>query len=291
MDFDEFEDGFSALTDLTSINKLSQSGMQVSDIPTSQIAKNKFQNRVIFDQDSIQQLADSISENGLLQPIIVRHNNDANKPFMLISGERRLKAVQLLNKETIKAIVYDFDDEKTLKMTLIENIQRKNLSPIEKAKGIQELLDFTKQSYRELSKTIGMSIGAISNYISLLKLPAIVQEHINSGDISYSDAQALATKSDQEIQEVVAKLQKENNDDNTKQDTKSTVKKLAKTKPVDEYAQTIQEDITKKFNKSNMHIRQRKANGKLTISFSAKDKEEYINIIKYQLKLLEDSDK
>ncbi len=160
------------------------------DIPVEQIAVNPFQPRLDFDADALRELADSIAQQGIIQPITVRKVR-ANK-YQLISGERRLQASKLLKNETIPAYVREVDDQQMLEMAIIENIQRENLNPVEIALSYQRLIDECNLKQEELGERVGKNRSTITNYLRLLKLPKAVQEGLSQKKISMGHARALA---------------------------------------------------------------------------------------------------
>ena len=137
------------------------------------IIPNRFQPREVFDENSLKELAVSIKEHGVIQPIIVRKVDDK---YEIIAGERRYKAAALADLKKIPAIVRDIDDKESSKVTLLENLQRKNLNPMEEARTYQKILDLDQMTQEELAKTMGKSQSAVANKLRLLALPKKVQD-------------------------------------------------------------------------------------------------------------------
>jgi ParB family chromosome partitioning protein len=161
----------------------------VREIAIAQIEPNPYQPRQVFDPAEIQSLADSIREQGLLTPILVRQHGSK---FQIIAGERRFRATQLLGATSIKAGVFDtLTDQKMMEWALIENIQRVQLSPIEEAQAYEQLLAHHGYTHEALAQTLGKSRSAVSNTLRLLKLPESVQAWIRSGDLSAGHARNL----------------------------------------------------------------------------------------------------
>ena len=146
---------------------------KVINIDINLLTPNRYQPRKFFNDSSIQELATSIKEYGILNPILVRKDNDK---YEIIAGERRYRAAKLLELKTVPVIIKNISDEQTAKIALIENIQRENLSPIEEAKAYQQILDISKITQNDLANILGKSQSTIANKIRLLSLPTNVQE-------------------------------------------------------------------------------------------------------------------
>lgn len=160
----------------------------VKEIALDEIVVNPFQPRKLFDENSIAELSESIQRHGLLQPIVVIRNNDK---FMLIAGERRLRATKMAGIEKIRAIVADIDKNRVRELSLIENIQRENLNSIELAVSLQELIDEHKLTHDELSNIVKKSRSYITNTLRLLQLDEYVKDKLMQNKISYGHAKAL----------------------------------------------------------------------------------------------------
>jgi ParB family chromosome partitioning protein len=163
-------------------------------LPIEQIEANPFQPRTEFDQEALQELADSIRVHGLIQPITVRRLHD--RAYQLISGERRFRACQMAGLTEIPAYVRLADDQQMLEMALIENIQRQDLNAIEIAISYQRLKEECNLTDEQLSERVGKQRSTITNYLRLLKLPVDIQQAIKNGSISMGHARALAGVSD-----------------------------------------------------------------------------------------------
>lgn len=164
---------------------------KIVDININLIDPNPFQPRKNFSDDELTELAETIKQHGLIQPIVVRKAGDR---YQLISGERRTRASKLANCETIKAQIYENLDDKTVaEWALIENIQRVDLNPVEIAKSYQQLIDDHGYTHEDLSKIVGKSRSAITNSLRLLKLPESVLLWISEGKISGGAARALCS--------------------------------------------------------------------------------------------------
>lgn len=167
-------------------------GLTVAELRVSDIAPNAKQPRSVFDDEDLEELASSISEVGLLQPIVVRPAIDDDMPaYELVMGERRWRASQLAKLETIPAIIRHTDDNDLLRDALLENLHRVNLNPLEEASAYRQLLEDFGCTQDELSRRIARSRPQISNTIRLLKLPPLVQRRVAAGVLSAGHARAL----------------------------------------------------------------------------------------------------
>ena len=155
------------------------------------IIPNRYQPRVVFDEKALKELAVSIKEHGVIEPIIVRPVK--NGKYEIIAGERRCKAAALAGKTKIPAIIRDLDDKESSKVALIENLQRKNLNPIEEARTYQKILEIDQMTQEELAKTMGKSQSAVANKIRLLTLPEEIQDALLKEKISERHARSLLT--------------------------------------------------------------------------------------------------
>ena len=171
---------------------------QVINLSIDDIIPNRFQPREVFKDQALDELALSIKEHGVIQPIIVRPI--VNNKYEIIAGERRYKASTIAGKTTIPAIVRNLDDKETSKQALLENIQRQDLTPIEEARTYQTILSLDNITQEELAKTMGKSQSAISNKLRLLTLPEEVQEALLNSEISERHARSLLTIQDVEKQ-------------------------------------------------------------------------------------------
>jgi ParB family chromosome partitioning protein len=163
----------------------------IIEIPINQIELNPFQPRTNFENEKISELANSIEQLGIIQPITVRKTGF--KSFQIISGERRFRAVSLLNLQSIPAFIRIANDQQSLEMALVENIQRESLDPIEIALCYQRLIDDVKLTQEQMSSRVGKKRSTISNYLRLLKLDPIIQTGIRDGFISMGHGRTLVT--------------------------------------------------------------------------------------------------
>lgn len=167
--------------------------VQLTWIDPTQVTPNPRQPRLAFDEDALAELATSIAEVGLLQPIVVRPNGSG---YQLVAGERRLRACQMLGLTQVPALLRRTGDEELLRAALLENLQRADLNPLEEAAAYRQLLDDFGCSQEELAGRIGKSRPHISNTLRLLRLPADVARRVAAGVLSAGHARALLTLSD-----------------------------------------------------------------------------------------------
>lgn len=177
---------------------------QIQEIPLKQIIPNTYQPRRQFDEVQLNELAQSIQVNGLLQPIIVRLNED--QKYEIIAGERRFRAVELLNWEKIPAIVRDYSNQESAALALIENLQREDLNPIEEAQAYQQLEQMEQLPQKDLARKLGKSQSYVANKLRLLKLAQPIQQAIITGTISQRHGRALLNLSAKQQEEVLAKI-------------------------------------------------------------------------------------
>jgi len=170
----------------------------VVELTLDQIEVNPFQPRTNFNQEAIEDLAKSIQALGVIQPITVRKTE--NGTFQLVSGERRLRAAKSVGLSTIPSFFRTADDQESLEMALVENIQREDLDPIEVALSYQRLIDEIELTQEELSERVGKKRSTITNYIRLLRLDPIIQTGIRDGFISMGHGRALISLEDRSTQ-------------------------------------------------------------------------------------------
>ncbi len=182
------------LSDLLQENEIQNVGKEeVLDIAIDLIAPNPFQPRKHFDETSLNELAESIRTNGVLQPIIIKkvHNG-----YLLVAGERRCKAAKIAGFTTIPAIVRDYNNEYLAELALLENIQREDLTIVEEAEAYQNAINSLNLTHMELAKKIGKSRSYVSNTLGILSLPQVVIDEVNQGNISMGHARALSKLKD-----------------------------------------------------------------------------------------------
>ena len=178
-------------------NALDAPGRREVEIPLSEIRANPYQPRKEFDEQGLKELADSIRENGVFQPILVRKRK-TGQGYELVAGERRLRASKLAGKDTIPAIITDFNDTQMMEISLLENIQRKDLTPIEEAQAYEQLIKKLGYTQDELAKRLGKSRSNVTNILRLLNLPSEVRKLVNENKLTYTQARALLALEDED---------------------------------------------------------------------------------------------
>ncbi|WP_100405875.1 ParB/RepB/Spo0J family partition protein [Bacillus solitudinis] len=180
---------------------------KVEEIAVSQLRPNPYQPRKSFSDDAIQELAVSIEQYGILQPIIARKSI---KGFEIVVGERRFRAAQKVGLKTIPVVVRELNEQKMMEIALIENLQREDLNPIEEALAYEKLLEHLSITQEELSKRVGKSRPHIANHLRLLQLPEVVQEFISDGKLSMGHGRALlGLKEKQKLSALLEKVLQE----------------------------------------------------------------------------------
>ncbi len=175
----------------------------IASLPIEQIEANPFQPREDFDQESLNELSESIKEQGIIQPITVRKMG--YDKYQLISGERRLKAAKLAGLDEIPCYIRIANDQQMLEMALVENIQRESLNALEIAISYQRLIEECELTQEELSQRVGKNRSTVTNYMRLLKLPAELQIAIRDNKITMGHARALINIDDQQTQLTILK--------------------------------------------------------------------------------------
>lgn len=191
--------GLGALIDDTEVTR--EQAPVSNEVLVSEIEANPFQPRVHFDEEALAELAASIKEVGIIQPITLRKIGE--KRYQIIAGERRFRASKLAGLTKVPAFVREAGDEAMLELALVENIQREDLDAIEVALSYQRLMEECKLTQESLSDRVGKKRSTISNYLRLLRLPAIIQKAIREQEITMGHARALININDSETQVMV----------------------------------------------------------------------------------------
>ena len=246
----------------------------IASLPLSQIEANPFQPREDFDQEALSELAASIKEQGIIQPITVRKMG--YDKYQLISGERRLKASRLAGLDEIPCYIRIANDQQMLEMALVENIQRESLNALEIAISYQRLIEECELTQEELSQRVGKNRTTVTNYIRLLKLPAELQVAIRDNKISMGHARALISIDDEQTQ--VAILKNIITKDLSVREVEEIVRNLNKqpaarketpARELPREIETIRENIAGKLDtKVNVTLNQ-KGKGNIVISFNS----------------------
>lgn len=275
-----------ASTDITTKASTSSNAVLaggISSIPIDKIETNPFQPRTHFEEEALNELAASIKEHGIIQPITLRKLG--NDKYQLISGERRFRASQLAGLKEIPAYVRIANDQSMLEMALVENIQRENLDAIEVAISFKRLMDECKLTQEELSQKVGKNRSTVTNFLRLLKLPALIQVGIRTKQISMGHARALIAIEDENKQIEIFKAIIENDlsvrqtEELAREGKKATnIEKKVTDKKVKEEApllslehRKIVDDLKHTFNTDIQLTINENGKGKLTFSFSSKE--------------------
>jgi ParB family chromosome partitioning protein len=256
----------------------------IIDLELDTIEVNPFQPRTYFDEEALRELANSIKELGVIQPITVR-KLEGNK-FQLVSGERRFRASKLIGNKTIPAYIRLANDQEMLEMALVENIQRKNLDPIEVALSYQRLIDEIQLTQEDLSIRVGKKRSTVTNYLRLLKLDPILQTGMRDGFISMGHGRAMINVDDSEDQLAIyekilrEKLSVRQTEDLVKNLKSGTIAKPKK-KMVPAFVKNSLKDINEYFGHKVDVTLSANGKGKISIPFHS---EEDFNRIKNLLK-------
>ena len=271
--------GLSALLDdpqneINSINEISADKVtgNIIDLDLKQIEINPFQPRTNFNEESVLELAESIKTLGIIQPITVRKLD--NNKYQLVSGERRLRAARSIKLKTIPTYVRIANDQEILEMALVENIQRRDLDPIEIALSYNRLVEEINLTQNQLSQRVGKKRSTVANYMRLLKLDPIIQSGIRDGFLSMGHGRALINIEQQEVQlkiyeKIISKgLSVRNTEDLVKKLNlgKESKKKFAKISKV----HTDAENELKKYLNSSVFVKvNKKGKGSIIIPFGS----------------------
>ena len=245
---------------------------EVKELDLSDIRPNPYQPRKRFDDKSLRELSDSIKENGVFQPIIVRKSVNG---YEIIAGERRYRASKLAKKKTIPAIVRKFDESQMMEVAVLENLQREDLTPLEEAQAYEMLQKNLGLTQEEVSQRMGKSRPYIANYLRLLTLPSKTKRLLQHGDLSMGQARTLLGLKDKDKIDALAKrVAKEGmpvrkvealvSEMNAKKPQKKTVKKSA-------FIRASENQLSNKFGSSVNISETKKGKGHLSIDFASAD--------------------
>ncbi len=256
----------------------------IIDLEIQKIEVNPYQPRTHFNEEAIQELAESIKTLGIIQPITVR-KLDRNQ-YQLVSGERRFRAAKSLNFDTVPAFVRIANDQETLEMALVENIQRRDLDPIEIALSYQRLIDEIQLTQNQLSQRVGKKRSTVANYMRLLKLDPIIQTGMRDGFLSMGHGRALINieESDEQLaiyEKIVAKSLSVRETELLVQKTKKGVPPTKTISSQPEFYNKASNELKSYFNSSVTIKGNNNGKGNIQIPFkSQKDLEEIIKKIK-----------
>lgn len=239
--------------------------MEILQVNIDDIKVNPYQPRLEFSEEKLSELARSIEENGILQPIVLRLKDDS---YEIVAGERRYRAAKLVGLKKINSVIIDVDDNESAKLAIIENIQRENLNPIEEGLGYKKILSSFNMTQEELGEKLGKSRPYISNTIRLLDLDDLVQKYIIDGKISTGHGKLLLSIKEKALQVKIADEIIKNQ--LTVKQTKSIIDSMGKgnkkLKPKDSYIQSLEEDLMSYFG-TKVNLIQKKEKGIIEIEF------------------------
>ena len=264
------------------VDKNERTGGGIDYIDINDIKPNSNQPRKTFDEDKLNELAASIEEHGLIQPLVLRK---AEKGYEIVAGERRWRAARKIGIREIPCIVRELTDEENMLLAIIENMQREDLNPIEEAEGIRQMIETYGLTQEEVSKSVGKSRPYIANSLRLLRLPETVRKYVEDGSLSTGHAKAIAAVSDEkkqiELAEVairdglsVRQLEK------LAQQDKSGVKTRSRVKQKTADVKRVEEDLKNALG-TKVTLNQKGKKGKIEIEFYSKDElERLIELLK-----------
>jgi ParB family chromosome partitioning protein len=248
----------------------------IKNVSISEIIPNKFQPRRVFDETALLELVSSISQYGVLQPLVVRKSNNI---YELVAGERRLRASQQAGLKEVPVIIKDYTDREMTEISLIENIQREDLNAIEEALAYRRLMDEFRLTQEEVAKKIGRSRSVIANMVRLLNLHPKVQDYVSRGTLSMGQSRPLLALETLELQLEAAEIIIEN--DLSARDAEELVKRIAdKKKPAKQQPKNVEEknffvteaeDRLKMILGTQVKIKEGKFKSKIEIEFSSSE--------------------
>jgi ParB family chromosome partitioning protein len=244
----------------------------VQQIALSKLVTNPFQPRKIFEQGAIEELAQSIAEQGIIQPIVVRIKG---RKYEIVVGERRYRASILAGLTEIPAIIKELDEQQMMEISILENLQREDLTPIEEAEAYHSLINQLNFTQDDLAKRLGKSRPHIANHIRLLQLPEEVRNDMNAGLLSMGHGRALlGLKNKRRIPEVAAKVMKEQLNvrqlEALVQTLNEDVSRETKTEKKDVFVQATESQLREYFG-TQVQIKKAKNKGKIEIEFYSED--------------------
>lgn len=258
--------------DMASLEEVDVQRDEVIEVPLNELRPNPYQPRKTFEESSLQELASSIEQSGVFQPIIIRKS--AVKGYEIIAGERRFRASKLAKKETIPAIIRSFDEEAMMQVAVLENLQREDLNPLEEAEAYDMLMKNLKLTQAEVAERLGKSRPYIANYLRLLALPKLVKEMVQDERLSMGQARTLlGLKKKDQMLKMANRCVKENLTvrqleqlvaATNEAQGKKKVPRMIKEKPY--YLRESEDRLMDKFGTS-VEIREKEGKGKIEIEY------------------------
>ncbi|TBL77461.1 ParB/RepB/Spo0J family partition protein [Paenibacillus thalictri] len=249
---------------------------KVVEIPLNQLRPNPYQPRKTFNDDSIKELAASIKEHGVIQPIIVR---TVLKGYEIIAGERRFRASEFSGLATIPAVVKKFSDQQVMEIALIENLQREDLNAMEIAVAYQSLIDQFSLTQEELSVKVGKSRSHIANFLRLLQLPEEIKQYVSRGTLSMGHAKAIVSLKDEKMQTMIANSaikeqwsvrELEEAVYKVEEGNAAAKKSVGKPKKKDPYIHQLEDNLRNVY-RTTVKIKHNNNKGKIEIMYYSKD--------------------
>jgi len=250
----------------------------LASLPLDVLQRGEYQPRLDMRQEALEELAESIRAQGVVQPIVVRPLKGAGKGrYEIIAGERRWRAAKIANLSEIPVIIRDIPDSAAIAVSLIENIQREDLNPLEEALALKRLIDEFEVTHQQAADAVGKSRAAVSNLLRLLDLGPEARQYLRDGALDMGHARALLGIQDKFKQGRLAKLVVEKG--LTVRDTEAAVRQMLngdatpakRAKPLDKDTQRLQDDLSLKLGASVAIVHAPKGNGKLVISYNSLD--------------------
>lgn len=257
--FEDFEE---------SIVEEAKKNNEIIELNLSDLRANPYQPRQIFDEEALEELSSSIKEHGVFQPIIVKKSI---KGYEIVAGERRVRASKLAGLTTIPAIIREFSDEEMMDISLLENLQRENLTAIEEAKAFKAIIDKSSITQEELAKKIGKSRSYVTNILGLLRLPMSVQDMVLNNKLSMGHARVLSKIEDlNQVETLAEKIiatgmsVRELEDEANSEKYERTFKSTSKRSTSSDQFKYLEKDLT-----SKLGTKVKISSNKMTISFSS----------------------
>ena len=268
--------GIDALLGSLNISDQDSDAPLTTMIPVSIIVANKRQPRQVFNEESLKELSESIRSQGILQPLLVEEHG---RYYRIVAGERRWRASQMAGLEKVPAIVRTFTPEERLIVSLLENIQRENISALEEARAYKELMSVAGLNQQELADRLGKSRSAVANTLRLLNLPTEIQQALISGELSAGHARALLAAETEELQKAL--LEEIRRDKISVRAVESRVQKTPRKEPVApaHSSKTMYKNLEEKlasYFEAPVAVKSKNAGGVIQISFENKKSLDHI---------------
>ena len=276
--------GLGALLTDTQEEKAAEAAKDVQELRLSQIQPNQNQPRKEFNQEKLEQLAASIKEHGIIQPLIVSPDKDGF--YTIIAGERRWRASKLAGLKMVPVLIKDFSEQEKSEIALVENLQREDLNPVEEAAGYRSLMEDYHLTQEEVSKRVGRSRSAVANTLRLLTLPENILDMLTYGELSSGHARALIALEDPELQKDIAQriIAEDLNVRQTEKLVQEMTKpKIEKAKKLDSFdmmlfknqLETVEKELEKQFG-TKVSIQHGRKKGKIVLEYYGKEELERI---------------